>query len=482
MAVRLAVDFGTATTCMATVPNVAEFRSKVIPIEAEDAIASTAVFLDRPNGSSPLVTSSSPHGRSPLGVFSSAFELFDTFWADRREARGCGVKWSQWMEGQPSREEGLLLTYFKPELADHPVRVPIRVPRITHETWDPMAQFAHMEVEYHERSAASPDPDTHDLVSATAAVLQSCVRTAVSTLRPGERISMLAIGMPSFSTDLSSPERARAESRRREAVEMAGIAKEFGTSDFRVELYGEAEAAAWGVDIDADRQTVYKIIVDVGAGTTDLALVEYHRDRGGRYRVVRRVSTESLRYGGRDLNLALSMILRDNAEFRDGVEVLDAVDQRAWQYVMEHEVERLKCGLSEKRRSFGIDFSRASTFEAGNFDLEKIARALRRTAFFQLAANDQRLRVAVGSAVAKEWLPKVSSFIRASLDQIADRRDFVGVEKVGGAFRFAPLNAQLLEALRQNGLPLTQVQFRDEGGEAQTMVARGLARWAALQE
>ena len=192
--------------------------------------------------------------------------------------------------------------------------------------------------------------------------------------------------------------------------------------------------------------------------------------------------TDTLRYAGRDLNLALGMILGDNREFRDGIKALDEVDKRAWQYIMDHDVEQLKCGLASAERTFRIDFDRASAHEDATMHMAAIAQSLRKSAFIKLASNDVRLRKAIGGAVAKDWLPKVSAFIRESLAEIGDIKKFAGVEKVGGAFRFAPMNAQLLEALRANGLPPTQVQFRDEGGQAQTMVARGLARWAAMQD
>lgn len=480
MALRLAVDFGTATTCMATVPNVLDFQARVLPIEDVAPIARTAVFLDRPHDTSPLVRSKSTVGRSPLAAFDDAYRQFDHYWSARRDARTCGIKWAAWEHGMPSREEGLLLTYFKPELADHPVRVPIRVPQVRLGRFDPMAQYQETDIEFEERSAAMPDPDTEDLVSGTAAVIRRCVQRALESAGPGERLSHLTIGLPSFGSDVTTEEADRARTRRLEAVTLAGIADDFGTDDFRVELYGEAEAAAWSVDLDLDRPVVYKIIVDVGAGTTDLALVEYHRERGGRYRVERRVRSETLRYAGRDLTLALSLVLRTNPEFLRGTTALDQVDKRAWQYVMDHEIEKVKCGLTVDPTVFSIDFSRASAHEDATDSMARIAHHLRCSAFVRLAANDPAIRNVVGAAAAKSWLPTVSEFIAKALEEPGVRNNFAGVEKVGGAFRFAPLHAQLLEALRRNHLAPTQVQFRDQKGEAQTMVARGLARWTAL--
>lgn len=465
---------------MATVPDVANFQARVIPIEGGSPVSPTSAFIDRPYGSVPLIVSTSPIGRSPLAVFGEAHSRFESFWAERRHARSCGVRWADWEGGVPSREEGLLLTYFKPELADYPVRVPIRVPRIVNSRFNQLSQYEEFDVEFDERSAAIPDPDTHDLVSATAAVLRSCVERALERQGPGERISHLTIGMPSFADDVPSLEQERARDRRFEAVDLARIAEDFGTPDFRTELYGEAEAAAWSVDIDLDRPIAYKIVVDVGAGTTDLALVEYRRERSGRYRVSQRVKSGSIRYAGRDLNLALALVLRDNTEFLDGIRALDQVDRRAWQYVMDHEVEKLKVGLSSLPSTFRIGFHKASAYEDTTIDMARIAHALQKTAIFRLAVQDERVRKAIGAALSKEWLPAVSSFIESALREIGDRRDFAGVEKAGGAFRFAPLRAQLMEALRHNDLPNTMVQFRDEGGEAQTMVARGLARWTAL--
>lgn len=467
---------------MATVPDLTDFRAQVIPIEEIEQISRTAVFIDRPGTRQPLVRSTSPVGRSPMGTFEQAYAQFNEYWALRREARKDGVKLAEWTQGVPNREEALLLTYFKPELADHPVRVPIRVPKNVWGKFDPITKADDLEVVFEERDASTPNPETEDLIAATAAVIRRCAERAIEMRGIGERIQTLTIGMPSFSEDVSSAEATRAADRRREAVQLARIAEDFGTSDFHVQLYGEAEAAAWSLDIDSDRPTAYKIIVDVGAGTTDLALVEYRRDKAGRYSVSNRVLSQSIRYAGRDLNLALAMVLQTNEEFQRGTQVLDECDPRAWQYVMDNDVERVKCGLAPDKRKFSIAFNRASAHMWGTLEMNKAAQALQCTAFFQLAAGDPSIRSAVGGAAKKQWLPGVTTFIQRAIADIPDRRDFAGVEKVGGAFRFAPLNALLIAALREADVPPVTAKFRDERGETQTMVARGLARWAALQE
>lgn len=482
MPLKLSIDFGTATTCMATVADLTDFRADVIPVEGTRPIARTAVFLDRPLGQEPLIRSESAIGRSPMGAFEKAYSQFDAYWSQRREARKDGVTWAEWMQGVPNREEALLLTYFKPELADHPVRVPIRVPRNVWGKFDPITKSDDLEVVFDEREAAIPDPDTEDLVAATAAVLRRCVERAIEQQGIGERIQMLTIGMPSFSEDVPSAERSRAQDRRREAVRLARIAEDYGTSDFHVQLYGEAEAAAWSLDIDSERPTVYKIIVDVGAGTTDLALVEYQRGKKGRYTVSSRIRSQSIRYAGRDLNLALALVLQPNTEFERATKVLDEHDRRAWQYVMDRDVERIKCELSTEEKRFEIAFTRASAQMWGTLEMNKAAHALRCTAFFDLAVGDPRIRAAVAGAAKKLWTTGVTAFIQSALAEVPDRRDFAGVEKVGGAFRFAPLNEQLIAALREADLPAVTAQFRDDNGETQTMVARGLARWSALQE
>jgi molecular chaperone DnaK (HSP70) len=477
MALRLAVDFGTATTCVATVPDLQTFQPKVLPIDGENTVVSTAVFLDRAVRTAPLVQSRSSVGRHPLGVFSAAYDLFDAYWAQRRLARTDGVAWGDWERS--NREEAMLLTHFKPELSDNPVRVPLRVPRIIWGSWDGLAQSQDYAIVFDERSVSTPDPDTDDLVAATASVLRFSVERALESSPPGERISHLAIGVPSLSGDSSSDELDRASQRRREAVDLARIKEDYGTSDFQVLLHGEAEAAAWSIDIDSERQVVYKVIIDVGAGTTDLALIEYERERPGIYRVGRCVMSKSIRFAGRDMNLALAMVLRDSLEFRRGIEALDQTDKRAWQNLMYGEVERIKCNLSTQATRHSVDFGMASAHMWGTAEMDRIAHALRCTAIMSLSSTDPRVKGIARAALRKEWLPTVSDFIAQCIAHVGDKRELLSVEKVGGAFRFAPLNAELITALQQQSLPITNLRFRDDAGRAQTMVARGLARWVA---
>src|SRR3982751_4212440 len=135
VALRLGVDFGTATTCVATVSNLAEFRPEVIPIAGDRPFVDSLVWVSQPNGKPPIVQSGNALGRSPIAVFDPARTSFWEYWGERVKAQADGVKWYYWRS--EAREQSMLLSYFKPELADNPAPRSELFPATVRSTFDP---------------------------------------------------------------------------------------------------------------------------------------------------------------------------------------------------------------------------------------------------------------------------------------------------------------------------------------------------------
>lgn len=472
MALRLGVDFGTATTCVAVIRDLSDLTPDVVPIDGR-SFASSTVWVDSPNGKGALVQSRSVVGRCPLSVFSSAQADFDAYWKQRVAAQADGVKWYRWK--QDRREESMLLSYFKPELSDTPQPVEVAMPGQVTSDYDPMTQSENLEVYYVTRKLASPTPDTDDLIAATAALLRDAVRAAV--LRYGDRVSRLAIGLPSFAGGSDAGEKQLATDRREAAVELARIAADFGARDFRVQFLGEAQAAAVGLDVESEEPTVYSVVVDVGAGTTDLALVPYTRGPHGRYRAEAPVMSRSLRFAGRDMNTALAAALMLNRQIRTAYSFMD---ERSWQLLVDEDVERIKRGLARESKTFKIPFPRYAAHYEGNAVDAARAELLRRAVFEDLSLHDPAIRAAIQSA-CKKWLAFIAAFLSDVAEHLGPGVDLSAIELVGGAFKFEPLHLALKGAVRKAGLNGVPVRFRNVGDESQTVVARGLARWVALQ-
>ena len=478
MPLRLGLDFGTATTCVATVPDLASFRPEVIPLEGGAPFQNSSVFLDAPNGARPIVSSDSQHGRCPLALFGPAEQRFAAYWKERVQAQADGVAWSSWQHVL-GRERAMLLTYFKPELADHPVRRPVLVPQVRYGIYDALGQWDDVQIDLIEREVATPEPDTHDLVAATAAIIRVAVERSVTQHRA--RVSLLVIGMPSFGAGSDAAEAGRARDRRTEAVARSGVAHDFGTSDFRLEFLGEAQAAAVALDVVADADEAYAVVIDVGAGTTDLALLPFRRSGHGRRIAGEPVLTQSDRFAGRDLNLAVALALKVNKHFRDATDLLDGLDRRAWQLIMDQEVERIKRAIGHEEVRHTMRLAGLAAHVEGCEEYERRNRVLRRVPDWWLGQRSPALRAAVERS-CRDWRNRVADFLERSAQLVhADGGTLVAVELVGGAFRFEPLRHVLDGAVRTAGLTHVPVRYRDDGGAAQTAVARGLARWAAMQ-
>lgn len=479
MPLRLGLDFGTATTCLAIVTDLVSFRPEVIPLQGDEPFTSSAVFLDFPSHTPPIVESRSESGRAPLALFGEAESRFNDYWKARVRARADGIVWHDW-ETKDGRERTMLLSYFKPELADYPVRRPVRVPFVKWGVYDALAQADDFEVVYREREVASPEPDTEDLVAATAAIIRSAVERACRQY--SDTVSLLVMGLPSFGNDADGAEELRAKQRRLEAVERSGVRKAFGTRDFRVEFLGEAQAAAFALDLSDEREEVFAVIIDVGAGTTDLALVPFRRGAHMRFDAGQPLMTRTDRFAGRDLNLAVALALQVTREFRDAVRLLDQIDRRAWQLVMDQEMERIKREIGQEEKWLSIRLAGISSHVDGCLEHENRMKTLSRVIHWHLSTRSPSLRIAVDKSCV-EWRNRVSRF----LSEANEKARHLGgdglsaIELVGGAFRFEPFRNVLQSAVRIAGLDEVAVRYRDDGLSAQTAVARGLARWAAMQ-
>jgi hypothetical protein len=79
----------------------------------------------------------------------------------------------------------------------------------------------------------------------------------------------------------------------------------------------------------------------------------------------------------------------------------------------------------------------------------------------------------------RKWIESVSSFLQTAKGMLS-ASDPLFIEMVGGAFKFEPLRLALKSAATQAGLSEVPIRYRAEHDESQTVVARGLARRAAL--
>jgi molecular chaperone DnaK (HSP70) len=469
---RLAVDFGTATTCVATIRNLSTLEPELVPIENNDLLSDSVVWSARPEGRTPLVGSKNKYGRVPLQLFEPAKKTFEDYWRERVKAQSDGVAWYNWRKAD--REQSTLLRYFKPELADEPGPAFTRLPGAIAYRYNPITESSDVTIEDTQTEVSNPDPDTDDLVAATAALLRRSVDCAVTMYR--EKVQRLVIGVPSFGT-FADGEGKRSCDRRREAVKLARIADDFGTPDFELSFVGEAEAAGFGLDLPAGSKEVYAIVVDMGAGTTDLGLIPFNRE-SGRWMAGPPILQSTIRFAGRDINIALANGLCSRRELSLARE---AMDDRSWRYLVEDGVEGLKRDLTNEEQQFKISLPKyAAKVESIATEDSKV-RALRKTVFYDLSLQSGIIRSAVHEA-CRPWRDEIASFLLEGIGMLEKSRTGIGsIEMMGGAFRFEPLRHALKAAVTVASLGHVPLRFRDAGGEAQTVVARGLARWVALQ-
>jgi hypothetical protein len=464
---RLGIDFGTATTCVATVRNHTTFAPVVIPLDGSASFADSVVWVHATD--KPLVTSASKYERAPHAVFHQAKLEFKAFWAERVKAQADGVQWARWRDAR--RERSMLLSYFKPELADkHEPQYEDVI--VTKMVWDPMSQSEDVYDYYQRREIADPRPDTDDLVAATAALLKNVVGTAVD--RYGESVERIAVGVPSFADQSSDGEAHHACERRREALRMAGL------GDVHVDFVGEAQAAGFGLDVASDVNEAFAIVVDVGAGTTDLALVPYARGKSGRLEPGNPLLHGSIRFAGRDINAAIAGALPNvNPRIR---RVYDAMDMRSWQLLVDEDVEELKRSLRHESMRHTIQVNRyAAHHEGCLLDEERRGALYCWVPLDDISLQHGAIRASVQDA-CKAWREQVVRFLSDAREVLGSKsRRLAGIEMVGGAFKFDPLQRALTAAVRSAGWEGVPVRFRNQGDECQTVVARGLARWLALQ-
>jgi molecular chaperone DnaK (HSP70) len=465
---RVGLDFGTATTCAATVTDRVGLIPEIIPIQGPAEFCDSLVWVTQPTNGSALVKSDSPHGRCPTAVCEGAQVSFDHYWKERVRAQEQGIKWKRWLE--TGQEQSMLLSYFKPELEDNPSPQVQSVVTSVHSTFDPLAQSEDFTYGYSDRVIANPAPDTTDLVAATAALIRTALMSAQS--RTGEAVSLLVLGLPSHQALSSSGQYERAVARRCEAVEKAHL-KGICTADFRVAFFGEAQAAGYGIDVDSDAAEAFSLVVDVGAGTTDMALVPYRRGRGSRLVAKDPILTDSVRFAGRNLNEAIAKAMCAEPEIKAAYEIMD---KRAWQILLDRDVEHIKRNLRSDEQKFEIKFYEYAAAMDHGFVEDKNRSALKKAAYPRLSLDGDNIRAAV-QAACKHWRESVAAFLSLTMTEMGPRR-LAGVEMVGGAFKFAPLQHALRAAMRTAGIRDVPVRFRNVGDESQTVVARGLARRA----
>jgi hypothetical protein len=471
MGLKLGIDFGTATTAAAVVLDDGRFIPELVRLDEESDFVDSLVWVTSPKRQTPLVVSRSINDRSPAALFSSAKAQFAEYWKLRIGAQDRSTDWSAWKEG--FRERDMLLSYFKPELSDSPLPQYDRIVDSITTTFDPLSQSEDVSITYARRRIANPAPDSDDLVAATAAIVRSFVQAAC--LKYGERVDILVIGMPSLKQLGSGADYDRALQRRQEAVELSGVKGDYGSRAFRMEVFGEAEAAGYAIEPDTAASTARALLIDVGAGTTDIALVPYTRDSTGRFRAAEPLDSASVRFGGRNVNEILAHALLNNRVVRDAYE---AMDERAWQIVLDRDIEQIKCALTSEEQQFLIRFhSVAAAPESGLIDNPK--RDALKKGHYELMGLETPMLVEAFDVGLEPWADALGRLTSEIISRTGGMPPDT-IELVGGALRFPPLRERLEYELYNCGFDAIPTRFQDENNEAQTAVARGLARRAAL--
>lgn len=364
----------------------------------------------------------------------------------------------------------MLLSYFKPELADLPGLVAREVVRGHQSRYDPMAQSEELTPRADLVVYATPAPATNDYVAATAALIQEALRRV--TEQYNDRIDVLMLGVPALNALEDAAEAARGRDHRDQAIALAEIKNKFGTPQFRHDYRSEAFAAGAALDIRGDQRSPTVLVIDVGAGTTDIALVAYSRGASGRCVPVEELEHCSFRLAGRDINSAIADYLRDTWALRDAYQVMDG---RSWQIMLDSFIEGIKRDVTSISKRFTIPLHRiASCPDTLAFDREQRAR-LNRTAEAYLSLAELQL---------ERFMARWRSHLRAFMERIDAAHphlaaELVTVELVGGACRFEPLRAAIEAEIAASPFAGTPIRFRDESMiEAQTVVARGLANEA----
>ncbi len=471
---RIGIDFGTATTCVAVVRDLTTLATELISLDNGSPLVESKVWIDHNDNGRPLVKSQSAHERSPLDLFAGAERCFHSYWLERVEAWQDGLKQSKWK--RDGRESALMLSYFKPELADEPAPSVEPVAVGERSVYDPLGQSEDLTVYYEDRIVADPAPDTDDMVAATAAILRRAVELAVGNSRA--KVDLIVIGTPSIASGVVGKEGRRAKERRDEAVGLAEINRDFGSQEFRVEYLGEAEAASYGLGTSRlDGNEFYSIIIDMGAGTTDFALVRMVRGLSGDYVPDEVPVSGSVRQAGRNINAAIADCLRQDFHSRNA---MAAMDRRALQVFMDERIEEVKRTLPKNEDALRIRFADLASHVAGSEHDEMLRGDLSRVSWPVLGLDSPTLVHSFDRHLA-EWAKKLGQFLGTCATYTEAEEDMpVRVELVGGGLRFPLARARIAQILQAVGLDHVPVEYRDASDAAQTVVARGLARRAAL--
>ncbi len=469
MGLTIGFDFGTSTTCVA-VFDPRSVTPQVVDLGDEHPYIRSQVWIDRDASTSSIVQSKSVHKRSPKCIASEAVKSYEQFWQQRLHAYSGYQRRADWE--RDGREGDLLLSMFKPELADAERWMPYAAFR-TEYVFDSLSQSSEAIGTYSTalQWLADPAPDTSDYVAATAAVLSELVGQVVR--RTGEQVDAVAFGVPSID-DHHGEEFARAIERRAMAVEMAAVAANFGSRKFRVEFLGEALAAACTVELPADVVGASALVLDVGAGTTDMSVVSFEKERRSRWRPRAELLRRSLRIAGRDINRAVAAAMAAHPQVRAAYA---AMEQRTVHHFLDNEVEQIKLALLPEEQRHKVRFFRFAVHPDGPGGARRKFEALNRSVDLSLGLEHVE---PFFRRQFSAWEESVEEFLRAA-NLLGASSDLVGAELVGGAFRFPPLRATAERLLARHFGPAFPVSYRDANGvEAQTAVARGLARMMGL--
>jgi molecular chaperone DnaK (HSP70) len=294
--------------------------------------------------------------------------------------------------------------------------------------------------------------------------------------RHAEKVDSLVIGIPSIA-DTGTDEYRNAEAHRRDALALSGVEEALGSRQFTVRLQGEAMAAAYTVEPPEQSTVARVLIVDVGAGTSDLSLVQLEKEAGRRWAPVAELCRASVRLAGRDINVGIAKALRANIDMKRAQE---AMDPRAVQWYLDSEVEHIKRSCTNQEQWYTVNFSEFATHPDGPGGARPKHDALKKSVPFLLSLYDIDWMFC---HIFQPWVAVVTAFAEEAKMVLAASKVSKpdGIELVGGAFRFAPLRQlaeQVLTGVFGGDVPIS---YRDADGlEAQTTVARGLARSAAF--
>ena len=158
------------------------------------------------------------------------------------------------------------------------------------------------------------------------------------------------------------------------------------------------------------------------------------------------------------------------------------MDERALQVYVDVVVEKLKREIGEDTREHRLRFDQiAAHYEGCDYDSAK-RRALLRTAYVDIGTKHPDL-VALFERRFTEWFGILRRFLLRSTTLLRSEvaRYPLSVAVVGGGAR-CPLIHRAIERIASEESASIPVTFDDHQGDAQRVVARGLARRAALMD